>query len=939
MAFPTVQFTSAGRIIRKTNKGIFDVGQLTQSDIGKIQAGNPFLTAARLQGAQQLNSIPGGQLFGSADVRSGSFTLPQQRQEGQQRESVTNRIRERIETQMIQTGLFPRLKLRRETGSPVLPGEFGTFTGQGQTQAPQITDPRQLGISPSFFTNLNVANEFPDFPQQLVRAGLTKDQLKVFVNDLTIMKNSGQSVNPNNALQQFLNFTAQAPNAQAGDFRNFLQTGQIPSATGGGQAEPQQFTQSQEFDIALNRLNETDRANLESAQRRGLLTPQQSSRFTAIQQGGQATGTGITGDQEPFPGIPGNLQDILNLFKPEETEEQKQQREQLKQSLNRLLEVEKQLGQEGILTPERQELQNQITEQQRRLNEITPEFILENQPGLKDVGITQPFLLMRAAQARDPIARGLSELIFSESILAQQQQQNVQRLQAESGTIQTGINIQKELANLGPQQQQLPEAIKTDILRRFLFPQDFAPDPVKISPGQTLVDPRTGDVIFQSPFDQAQQKPFSVAPGSTVFDPSTGQPIFTAPSQLKPPTELDTFNDENGNRILTVRNNDTGEIEQINLGKVGQKADISPKDGFNLELKLATDFEKFAKESRTALRAIDIINIGFNEAIKGLEEGKPLNAQSQAVIIGFNKLLDPTSVVRESEYARTPQGVSFLNRIDGAIIKFRQGGAGLNRVELEGIRDTAISLMQGYQQNQLNFAQRTQEQADKLSELTGGDFGDLERILTPDVIDVLNNLEDQTTESVNQFQSFIQDQENQGLPPLVILGNLVNQMRGSPVQKEIESLLEDPTITPSDIIDSLKKKDELSISNSGRRLADAIIQKESGGRFIAGASGEKGRFQFLISTFKIVSKEFNKVVNDKNKSLALNQKNEEKVARWKIQQLLNKGNSPRQVALIWNTSLGGSEKPLEKKGVNKQGVRFDSVAYANDVVSIFNKLS
>ena len=52
-------------------------------------------------------------------------------------------------------------------------------------------------------------------------------------------------------------------------------------------------------------------------------------------------------------------------------------------------------------------------------------------------------------------------------------------------------------------------------------------------------------------------------------------------------------------------------------------------------------------------------------------------ALDQALISLFNKLTDPTSVVRESEYARTPENIPTVNRIIGALQKLSRGGAGL----------------------------------------------------------------------------------------------------------------------------------------------------------------------------------------------------------------------------------------------------------------------
>lgn len=60
-------------------------------------------------------------------------------------------------------------------------------------------------------------------------------------------------------------------------------------------------------------------------------------------------------------------------------------------------------------------------------------------------------------------------------------------------------------------------------------------------------------------------------------------------------------------------------------------------------------------------------------------------AVDQALITILNKMLDPASVVRESEYARTQADMSFLNRIRGKFDKLKEGGAGLTNEEREAI--------------------------------------------------------------------------------------------------------------------------------------------------------------------------------------------------------------------------------------------------------------
>lgn len=60
-------------------------------------------------------------------------------------------------------------------------------------------------------------------------------------------------------------------------------------------------------------------------------------------------------------------------------------------------------------------------------------------------------------------------------------------------------------------------------------------------------------------------------------------------------------------------------------------------------------------------------------------------ALDQALITMYNKLTDPNSVVRESEYARTPENLPIVNRISGSIAKLKKGGAGLTNEDREAL--------------------------------------------------------------------------------------------------------------------------------------------------------------------------------------------------------------------------------------------------------------
>ena len=72
-------------------------------------------------------------------------------------------------------------------------------------------------------------------------------------------------------------------------------------------------------------------------------------------------------------------------------------------------------------------------------------------------------------------------------------------------------------------------------------------------------------------------------------------------------------------------------------------------------------------------------------------------AGDQALITLFNKMTDPQSVVRESEYARTPTNLSLINRLKGKIEKISSGGAGLTGADRQAIVNMAHSMQTAYE--------------------------------------------------------------------------------------------------------------------------------------------------------------------------------------------------------------------------------------------------
>jgi hypothetical protein len=110
-----------------------------------------------------------------------------------------------------------------------------------------------------------------------------------------------------------------------------------------------------------------------------------------------------------------------------------------------------------------------------------------------------------------------------------------------------------------------------------------------------------------------------------------------------------------------------------------------------------------------------------------------------------------------------------------------------------------------------------------------------------------------------------------------------------------------------------------------------MIAVESSGKFNSnGGSGEKGRLQYMPDTWIAISKEIEGEV------LPHTPINEKYVSVMKVQQLLDKGHNVKEIAMIWNGSLGGVEKPIAKKGTNKWGQKYDTVAHAQKVLVAYN---
>jgi len=137
---------------------------------------------------------------------------------------------------------------------------------------------------------------------------------------------------------------------------------------------------------------------------------------------------------------------------------------------------------------------------------------------------------------------------------------------------------------------------------------------------------------------------------------------------------------------ITQRNLATGEVKIIQEGK---NEGLSSGERIKTSIELG---ERFRADPRIKdYSIIERSERGMAAALK-LSIATPTArlASDQTLAVLFQKMLDPGSVVRESEYARTGEGASYINRIIGMTNKVRYGGLGLTNED----RTALVSMSQ-----------------------------------------------------------------------------------------------------------------------------------------------------------------------------------------------------------------------------------------------------
>lgn len=188
-------------------------------------------------------------------------------------------------------------------------------------------------------------------------------------------------------------------------------------------------------------------------------------------------------------------------------------------------------------------------------------------------------------------------------------------------------------------------------------------------------------------------------------------------------------------------NNSVGglQVKGANIGKEGTSISLeNPNDlagqrqerllkqqNFSNSTKLRQEFinRPEVKDYITVAPNIRAMDSLLNNALKG--DIKNAVGLDQGLITMFNKLTDPQSVVRESEYARTPSNLPFVNQFNGALQKIASGGAGMTN-------DDRKALLQGAKIIANERGKQYQSAMDQYKG-TAADYGLDERLITRDM--------------------------------------------------------------------------------------------------------------------------------------------------------------------------------------------------------------
>ena len=182
-------------------------------------------------------------------------------------------------------------------------------------------------------------------------------------------------------------------------------------------------------------------------------------------------------------------------------------------------------------------------------------------------------------------------------------------------------------------------------------------------------------------------------PTKSLVNPTTGEEVSPATPEAPKAPDVGSFaeyvskfaaeigkpvRDLTAKDIESARKRYQQADDRIVIQPPRTESGLTPTMEANIINRLTTQWGTAVKPIAELSRQSKLMDTGMEAARRGdMAQG------SQAVLVTFQKILDPTSVVRESEYERSAAGQSLMNRVKGAAERLAKGGTGVTLSELE----------------------------------------------------------------------------------------------------------------------------------------------------------------------------------------------------------------------------------------------------------------
>lgn len=203
------------------------------------------------------------------------------------------------------------------------------------------------------------------------------------------------------------------------------------------------------------------------------------------------------------------------------------------------------------------------------------------------------------------------------------------------------------------------------------------------SPAFGVFDKRVGGYVHPAGHPQAGQPIPGFTPRTSTGSKSYGSDreaiSLEAAFGGKPYAQQDPETRERINQEAIRRAGDLSYERGTGTGRAAVERGLTQQQLFQATSDLKTDWQKAALPAKELKKQLYIMQQGLAAAKAG-----DRSAGDQAVLVTFQKMLDPLSVVREAEYFRSAAGLSLLQRAQGAYEHLLQGGAKVPLPELEG---------------------------------------------------------------------------------------------------------------------------------------------------------------------------------------------------------------------------------------------------------------